>query len=639
MTGCFLNRVKGNQCSATGTNGIAACKCNFMEACDAQGNPNPNLAHYLPTDVDHFGLVVGGKQNLAYLCQGVGAVGILYDCNNRIPLYAATVIHGAQLTGKSGGRPRVKFSQSRLLNPSFQQENGDYVRALKRELCYITQLGRNYLVQEDCLKASGRKKRFRTQICPRGSVVKTSVHRGHLIASQYGLTDQAKKRATFTYTKAVPQFGVFNSHPWRVCEGRLIKWGNQNCALVKGATTVRLFVVVGAIPSTKTITLGKQKMKQKAQRFTILYKTFSGVRLDNDLQDCNGTYWKKSYPDLDFALLGYDILQGDPNAECDPGFTHPIFKADYTERRQSADCRYSVPVGLTVYPCQSCLVSFESTLVRNKQEMSKHLGAAAKMEGKRELKFQFARYKRDVAEMSSGEYVRVISSAQCQYYRGHIDLTRPPPFHTSFIEWATKLADPRATDVDVRQFVKYYGTHFFSDVTFGAKFIQSQKIRQAALTTPRKESISVKVQASYSGLFNIGGGFSMDSNQRNAASKFIKNIQTTTITVGSSLPSNGDVMTWAASVQSNPVPTKYTLTGIENLFTDHFTRHLSPKVNYGRLKKRLASAAYKYCQVLKMQGKVSRCKNRYNVEGTDIGFTQKGFKSFLLFCVHNATPF
>lgn len=353
-----------------------------------------------------------------------------------------------------------------------------------------------------------------------------------------------------------------------------------------------------------------------------------GVRLDNDLQDCNGTQWKKTFPDLDFALLGYDILHGDPNAECDPGFTHPIFKADYSERRQSADCRYSVPVGLTVYPCQSCLVSFESKLVRNKQEMSKHLGAAAKLEGGG-WGFQFsasASYKRDVAEMSSGEYVRVISSAQCQYYRSHIDLTRPPPFHPGFIEWATKLADPRATDGDVLQFVKYYGTHFFSDVTFGAKFIQSHKISQAALTTLRKESISVEVQASYSGLFSIGGGFSMDSDQRNAASKFMKNVQTTTITVGSSPPSNGDAMTWAASVQSNPVPTKYTLTGIEDLFTDHFTRHLSPKVNYGRLKKRLASAAYKYCQVLKMQGKVSSCKNSYNVGGTDIGFTQKGYK-------------
>ncbi len=115
-----------------------------------------------------------------------------------------------------------------------------------------------------------------------------------------------------------------------------------------------------------------------------------GVRVDNDLQDCNGTHWKKTFPDLDYALLGYDILHGDPMTECDPGFTHPIFRADYSEGRQSSDCRYSIPTGLTVYPCQSCVVSFESKLIRNKQEMSKHLGASANVEGKQILRVEIA---------------------------------------------------------------------------------------------------------------------------------------------------------------------------------------------------------------------------------------------------------
>ena len=236
----------------TGTNGIAPCQCNFMEACNAQGNPNPNLAQYLPTGVDQLGLVEQGQRNLAYLCEGGDAVGILYDCNNRIPLYAATVINGPLLLGKSDeGRPGVAFSLSRQLDGRFQQQKEDYKDALRRELCYLSfRRGRRYIVEEDWLRASGRRKPFRTRLCPRGSVVKTSVHRGHLIASQYGRNNQAKMRATFTYTNAVPQFGVFNSYPWRVCESRLIRWGRQNCAQVREATNVRLFIVVGAIPST-----------------------------------------------------------------------------------------------------------------------------------------------------------------------------------------------------------------------------------------------------------------------------------------------------------------------------------------------------------------------------------------------------
>ena len=252
MIGCFLHKVKGQRCSMTGTNGIAPCQCNFMEACNAQGNPNPNLAQYLPTGVDQLGLFEHEQQNLAYLCEGGDAVGILYDCNNRIPLYAATVINGPLLLGKSyEGRPGVDFSLSRQLDGRFQQQKEDYKDALRREPCYLSfRRGRMYIVEEDWLRASGRIKPFRTRLCPRGSVVKTSVHRGHLIASQYGRNNQAKKRATFKYTNAVPQFGVFNSYPWRVCESRLIRWGRQNCAQVREAMNVRLFIVVGAIPST-----------------------------------------------------------------------------------------------------------------------------------------------------------------------------------------------------------------------------------------------------------------------------------------------------------------------------------------------------------------------------------------------------
>lgn len=244
-----------------------------------------------------------------------------------------------------------------------------------------------------------------------------------------------------------------------------------------------------------------------------------------------------------------------------------------------------------------------------------------------ELEFQFsasADLKREVAEMKSEKYVRIISSAQCQRYRSNIDLARPPPFDPGFIEWANKLADSSASEGDVLQFIKYYGTHFFSDVTFGAKFIQSHKISQADLEKLKKESMSVEAQASYSALFSVGGGSSMDSDQRNAATKFMKNVDCTITPVGSVPPSNGDAATWATSVQSNPVPVMYTLLGIENLFSDHFTRNLSPKVNYVGLKKKLADAAYKHCQVMLKHGKVPSCSFKVKIEGHGIGFEDKG---------------
>ena len=55
----------------------------------------------------------------------------------------------------------------------------------------------------------------------------------------------------------------------------------------------------------------------------------SGVRNDYLLQDCIGGSLKKSFPDLDYALMGYHILKGYPLAQGhDPGFTHSIFKVN-----------------------------------------------------------------------------------------------------------------------------------------------------------------------------------------------------------------------------------------------------------------------------------------------------------------------
>jgi len=74
------------------------------------------------------------------------------------------------------------------------------------------------------------------------------MHRGHLVASQYGVGDQSVKKATFVYTNAVPQFWDFNSNPWNTAESSLVVWGRDNCAK-KGKKNVQMFIVVGAIPS------------------------------------------------------------------------------------------------------------------------------------------------------------------------------------------------------------------------------------------------------------------------------------------------------------------------------------------------------------------------------------------------------
>lgn len=355
-----------------------------------------------------------------------------------------------------------------------------------------------------------------------------------------------------------------------------------------------------------------------------------GVRMDVQVQDCSSDVrWKKTFPDLDYSLLGYDIIYGNPLANGrDPGLRHQIFSADFSKPTQSSDCRYVIPAGLFAVSSESCDVSFESKLVRNKQEMKNHLGAQAKIEGGG-WGFEFsasASYQRDSSEMSKGEFLYVISHAECHNYYSTIDIMNPPPFHPGFLAWTKKLSNSNVSDEEFLKFVEYFGSHFFTEVTFGAKFIQKHKVSQSAYEKLKKSKISVEAQASYSGIFSIGGGFSFDKEQSEAASNFSKNVETTTFTLGSTPPSNGDAMTWASSVQQNPVPMLYSLSQIDTLFTGQFASGFPPEVNVERVRKKLQNISRQYCQALQKKGTVHSCEPKVHLEASGIDITGKGYR-------------
>ena len=238
------------RCSTVGAAGLLGCECNFLGACNVRGNrvSRLNILNHLPNGLEryaHAKSVVSGK-DFSFLCEG-GAVAILYDCNNRIPLYAATVVNGSQLSAADGPRPRRRFRQSgTTLNRHFQQNTHDYWKASKRDVYYIRGPRLRKLIDINWYNKLN-------PTLSSGDKVEVVMSRGHLIASRYGIGDQEKKKQTFVYTNVVPQFGVFNSGPWKTCEGYLIRWGQVNC-LREGTAdvvgNVRMFIVVGVIPST-----------------------------------------------------------------------------------------------------------------------------------------------------------------------------------------------------------------------------------------------------------------------------------------------------------------------------------------------------------------------------------------------------
>lgn len=145
--------------------------------------------------------------------------------------------------------------------------------------------------------------------------------------------------------------------------------------------------------------------------------------------------------------------------------------------------------------------------------------------------------------------------------------------------------------------------------------MKQHKVSQTSYEELREKEMSVEAQASYSGLFSVGGGFSMDSKQRNAVSNFQKSVETSTITVGAAPPSNGDAMTWASSVQENPVPTKYSLSPVYDLFTERYAKHL-PGIDLNAMRERLINTSRNYCRILREKGRIDSCDDSINLATT-----------------------
>ena len=257
MMRCLLVEAV-EQCQKS--NGSFGCECNIMGACDANGNPKPGLDHYnltgyAPSGLQQFGRFVRrDKQNLAYLCED-GVVAILYDCENRVPLYAATVMNGNQL---NAGYKRPRSDQFRLsenLEENYQPNGNDYKDSSKHKICYTQNLeGAASLIDCEWYKAlnSGEAIPPLTQ-CSHNDKLISRIHTGHLIASAYGRGDIDRMIATFTYTNSIPQFGAVNSGSWRVLEQALVmQWGKEICSKRNGKDNKndRIHIIVGAIPST-----------------------------------------------------------------------------------------------------------------------------------------------------------------------------------------------------------------------------------------------------------------------------------------------------------------------------------------------------------------------------------------------------
>ena len=311
---------------------------------------------------------------------------------------------------------------------------------------------------------------------------------------------------------------------------------------------------------------------------------------------------------MGYSFRGYSILRGYPLAAGhDPGFAQPIFIADYSTLKKSADCRYIIPKGMAIASDVSCMTAFSSKVIKSARELKKSLSVSAyvKASGWGVQFSASAGYKKASKEVSSGQYVYILSSASCTYYFATLQELKPPPFDEVFIEWVKKLDQGKNDSGIYFEFFNVYGTHYVKEITYGAHYTYQHRMQASTFATERRNGVNVAVQASYSGLFSIGGGMKLDSSQQQAAFDFRKSVETKTITVGAPPPANGDAMTWASNVKDSPLPIKYSLKSIEHLFTSEYMAGLG--VNFTTIYNMIKENKQEYCKDMRLKGKVDSC--------------------------------
>ena len=230
----------------------------------------------------------------------------------------------------------------------------------------------------------------------------------------------------------------------------------------------------------------------------------------------------------------------------------------------------------------SCITSFTSKLVENSFDFQKSLGANAQVSGGGwGVSFSAsASYSQAMSAVSSGKVKIVLSTAHCNYYFTKLNELDPPEFSVEMTKWLNntgtllKHMSPKDLgDEYLLDFLDYFGTHFTVETLYGARFTYEHRLKSDKSATSQSSSMSVEVQASYSGLFSLGGGFGMASSQKEAAKSFQEKSETRTISVGAPPPYNGDAMTWASTVKDTPVPVKTSLKPMSTIFSQKF-RHL-----------------------------------------------------------------
>ena len=222
----------------------------------------------------------------------------------------------------------------------------------------------------------------------------------------------------------------------------------------------------------------------------------------------------------------------------------------------------------------------------------------------------------------------IMSTASCKYYFAKLNYLDLPELSSEVMEWIGRMNHSLKTrgfidDALVYDFVDYFGTHIPSEMVYGARITYGNLI-MSSLTTG-----NISGNSEISTLF--GFGYKLTASQKAAIEEFQKHSVTSTTSIGAPPPISGDAEAWASTVKDTPLPVKFELIPIYELFDN---RKLSLAQDFGletshKIRNKIRGIATKYCSMLYAQGHNVKCHDdlvmaidNYGIVGNHDGFTE-----------------
>jgi len=167
------------------------------------------------------------------------------------------------------------------------------------------------------------------------------------------------------------------------------------------------------------------------------------------------------------------------------------------------------------------------------------------------------------------------------------------------------LKDPYNHDLYLKV-LNYFGTHYFSDITLGAKYSMQSKFSLINYESLNDEKFNFDIAAKASFWFISGSAEYLSEDEKIAGKKYnAQRLSYEESTIGSHPSTDGKWETWAQSSAETPVPIQYTVTPLSELFIEDYFPEANITVLY-KIKHTFEDLILNYCQVMGVSCTFSR---------------------------------